>query len=155
MPLSFHRFGGKLIRVAVLPLVTRTPAAPATPAPSGGTPSVGSGTPTGTGTGGATTGTGATTPAASDGTFAFADGAGFAFALYPRDDLGPEAAGIIGVLRTDWHPSAHQDRYLYLGPDGDQHLGMVSPLPQLPPAEFAALAADLFARAEGGLDLAE
>lgn len=55
--------------------------------------------------------------------------AGVVTMSFPREDLPETAAGIVGVIATDWRPSAHTEATLYFGSSPMFHLSTLRPLP--------------------------
>lgn len=50
-----------------------------------------------------------------------------ALTIFEREDLGSDAHGIIGVLQSDWRPTATSELFVYLG-DGKSYLESLRPL---------------------------
>ena len=75
--------------------------------------------------------------------------AGFAVAPVRRDDLPPGSTGFVGLLHTEWQPSATVAPYLQTADAGDRFLEPVRPTPVKPWATMAPLIAHSLAHAGG------
>ena len=93
--------------------------------------------------------------------------AGAVAAAFDREDLPPEATGLVGVLRTDWRPSQAREAIFLVEDEGGGHLRATRPmrhakirdalahLERAAAGEDASIAQQLlaFARANDGSDV--
>ncbi|ESQ88885.1 hypothetical protein ABAC460_13980 [Asticcacaulis sp. AC460] len=65
---------------------------------------------------------------------------GFVYTLFNRPDLPAEAAGFVGVLQTDWQPSAETTPIFFIQIGTGRHLRAVSPVNIVPKSTLVSYA---------------
>ena len=74
--------------------------------------------------------------------------AGFAYSLFPREDLPPGSKGFVGVLHTNWRPSPHVPPFVFMADGSQRFLETVSPTPIRTRQALAPLVRDLLGQSE-------